>query len=159
MEGSFMHVHGLTPEERKVYDNLFVIRDEAKESFKQFRKDYNILKSVVKRIEKKYGKTTNPTYGEKGSASYLVQRMLMQIGSKYGDIEWNLGHYKRGQKYFTKTLNEFPFDTKKNKGSKSDKLSRLQSIITGTKDSAGGARHHLRIANNYLKLLTNHLAY
>ena len=49
----------LTTDEKKRYEDLFVMRKEAKEVMKPFRKDYNTLKSNIKKLEKYIDEVSN----------------------------------------------------------------------------------------------------
>ena len=153
-----MHVDRLSPEERKVYDNLYVIRDKSKESLKQFRKDLNKHEAIVKRLEKKYGVIIGIRSGEKGSSEYHVSSILIRVKTKYHAIGWNLGLYKYWQKRFTKELYDFPKDTKTSRGSLYNKLMVLNATINQVDSKISCARDELRISNKYLKLATDHEA-
>jgi len=151
-----MHTDRLTPEERKIYDDLYVIRDKSKESLKQFRKDLNKHDAVVKRLEKKYGIITNPGPLKKNHTENHVSLVLIRVKGKYGAIEYNLRHYKDGQKQFTKDLYDFPKDSKRYNGTLRNKLERLTGLIKWVDGKIGGARNELSIANKYLKYATDY---
>ena len=159
MEENFMHTERLTPEERKIYDDLYVIRDKSKESLKQFRKDLIKHEAVVKRLEKKYGVIASlGPLKKKDNSDIFVSAMLIRVKSKYHAIGWNLGLYKYWQKRFTKELYDFPKDTKTSRGSLNTKLMGLSATINQVDWKISCARDELRISNKYLKLATDHEA-
>jgi hypothetical protein len=155
MEENFMHTDRLTPEERTIYDDLYVIRDKSKESLKQFRKDLNIHDAVVKRLKKKYGIAIITGPLKKDHELNHASVMLFRVKGKYGAIEDNLEHYESGIKQFTKDLYDFPKDSKRYNGTLKDKLIRLTNLIKWVDMKISSARGELSIANKYLKEATD----
>ena len=152
----------LTPEEKSRYEALFVIRKEVKESMKEFRKEYNMLKSHVKKLEKKYGKSSEYIHlghknGQQEFTKNAVLGTILQIENKYLHIEYALRLSKDKQKHFTKLLQTFPFDIMKYRGTTSYKLSALQTCISSAKDKISEASNHVSIANKSLNKILQYL--
>jgi len=132
-----------------------VIRDKTKESLKQFRKDLNIHDAVVKRLEKKYGIAIITGPLKKNHTENHVSLILIRVKGKYGAVEYNLEHYKGGQKQFTKDLYDFPKNSKRYNGTLRNKLERLTDLIKWVDWKISCARGELSIANKYLKMATD----
>ena len=152
----------LTPEEKIRYEDLFVIRQEAKDVMKVFRKQYNTLKGSVAKLEKKYGKSSEyihngPRLGTQDRTVNNVLGHILMIENKYSAIEHSLRLSKERQKYFTILLHKFPFDSIRQRGSASSKIDALKYFITSARDKILEAGSDVRIANKYLASITQSL--
>lgn len=149
----------LTPKEKQRYEDLFVIRQEAKNVMKVFRKEYNTLKSNIKKLEMKYGKSSEFVQNghrmpEIDQTKNNILGNMKLVETKYYAIEHALMLSKERQKYFTKLLHKFPFDSIRQTGSASRKITDLLSYITSSRDMIEEARHGVSIANKYFGNIT-----